>query len=179
MNHQWTKEEEDMLRVYYKQDDKTARMIGGMFGITRAAVKCKANRMGLSNISTRRPWTKEDDKKLEFLVGRYTTSTIAGKLRRSVCAVVRRAERLALSRRVREGWFTQDAVCRILGVDHRWLQYRIKNGEIKATKQGGWDWRITEKDLEMFIRKHPMDLNGRNVDMLMIVDILAGVITEE
>lgn len=178
MNHKWTTEEEDVLTQNYKQNDKTARMIGVMLGLTKDAVKCKANRMGLSNVNTKIVWSKEEERKLETLAGKYTTSTIGRKLGRSVCAIARRTELLHISRRTRDGWFTQDAVCKIFGVGHHWLQHRIKSGELKATKDGSWEWRITEKDLKLFIRKHPMDLNGRNIDMLMIVDILAGVISE-
>ena len=178
MNHRWTTEEEDILRQNYKQDDNTARSIGITLGVTKDAVKCKANRLGLSNINANVSWTKQEERKLETLVGKYTTSTIARLLGRSVCAVARRTTLLHISRRTRNGWFTQDETCKILGVGHHWLQNRIASKELKATKDGSWEWRIWEKDLKLFIRKYPMELNGRNVDFLMIVDILSGVINQ-
>lgn len=36
-------------------------------------------------------------------------------------------------------------------------------------------WHIEEKTIRDFLRRYPEELNARNVDMIMVVDILAGV----
>ena len=38
-------------------------------------------------------------------------------------------------------------------------------------------WHIAEKDLRAYIRRYPEELNGRNVDLIAIVEILAGILT--
>ena len=37
-------------------------------------------------------------------------------------------------------------------------------------------WHIKEADVKGFLRRHPEELNGRNVDLVAVVDILAGII---
>jgi len=105
-------------------------------------------------------------------------------MHRSINSVVVMSKRLGCSRRVRDGWFTKREVCEILGVDHKWVQRRIDSGVIKATyhfpdrrpaKIGYSCWHIEENDLRQFIRKYPQELTSRNVDLIMIVDILAGL----
>jgi len=108
---------------------------------------------------------------------------MARKLHRSPGSITNRIKRLKISRRSRSGWFTKREVCEILGMDHHWVQARIDSGELIAsyhnghrpTKIGSSMWHISEHDLKHFICRFPEDLNGRNVDMVMIVDILAGV----
>jgi len=103
-------------------------------------------------------------------------------MHRSLNSVVVRMKRLHLSRRVRDGWYTKREVCEILGMDHKWVQRRIDSGALKAEphdpesplpkKNGGSCWHITEKDLAKFIVHHPQELNGRNVDLIIVVDLL-------
>ena len=93
------------------------------------------------------------------------------------------SKRLGVSRRIRNGWFTKAEVCKILGMDHKWVQRRIDSGALVAsyhyehrpTHKGGSAWHIEEKTIRDFLRRYPEELNARNVDMIMVVDILAGV----
>ena len=39
-------------------------------------------------------------------------------------------------------------------------------------------WHIDQRDLKTFIRRYRQDLDGRNVDRITIVGLLAGRITE-
>ena len=39
-------------------------------------------------------------------------------------------------------------------------------------------WHIDQRDLKTIIRRYPQDLDGRNVDLITIVGLLAGRITE-
>ncbi|MBA7471828.1 hypothetical protein ES707_07140 [subsurface metagenome] len=40
-------------------------------------------------------------------------------------------------------------------------------------------WHIEEHDLVQFIRKHPQELVGCNIDIIMIVELLAGIINKQ
>ena len=105
-------------------------------------------------------------------------------MHRSLNSVVIMSKRLNCSRRYREGWFTKKEVCEILGHDHKWVQARIDSGALGATshygrrptKEGMSAWHIQEHDLVQFIRKYPQELVGCNIDIIMIVELLAGVI---
>lgn len=174
--HRWTIEDDDILRESYQQDNRSSVYISGILGVTREAVKSRACRLGLGHLHTRREWTKEEDDKLSLLLERYTVSSIANRLHRSVCAIKRRATYLQVSRKTRLGWYTQNEVCEILGANHRLINRYMDNGRLRATREGR-AWIIKEKELKRFIRTYPMEFNGRNVDLLQVVHILAGVIT--
>jgi len=93
------------------------------------------------------------------------------------------ATRLQVSRLIREGWFTKREVCEILAHDHKWVQARIDSGALKATyhygsrptQKGMSAWHIREHDLVQFIRRYPQELMGCNIDIIMIVELLAGI----
>jgi len=98
-------------------------------------------------------------------------------------SVVVMSKRINVSRRYRTGWFTKGEVCAILGHDHRWVQTRIDSGALKAsyhygrrpTKEGMSAWHIEESDLVKFIRQYPEELVGCNIDIITIVELIAGI----
>ena len=108
-------------------------------------------------------------------------------MHRSLNSVVVMAKRINAPRRYREGWFTKREVCEILAHDHKWVQARIESGALKATyhyeerptQKGMSAWHIQEHDLVEFIRKHPQELMGCNIDIIMIVELLAGIINNQ
>ena len=140
--------------------------------------------MGIAKRDDRRPWSPAEEKRLATLMGQYCPSRVAKLMHRSINSVVVKSKRLGISRRARDGWFTKREVCVIFAVDHKWLQRRIDAGALKAswhygrrpTKHGMASWHIQEADLKDFIRRYPGELQSRNLDIIMIVDILAGVI---
>jgi len=182
--HKWTEEERNIVRRDYTHTLQSAIEIGQRLGVTAFAVKGQVSMMGLGNHNNRHPWTPAEEVKLEQLLGRWGPRTVAKKMHRSLNSVVVKATRLHISRRDRDGWFTKRDVCEILGVDHKWVQTRIDTGAIKAyyhhgarpSQLGMRAWHIEEADLKEFIRRYPQELIARNLDMIMIVDILAGVI---
>jgi len=183
VNHIWTDEERDIVRRDYRGTRASAQEIADRLGVTEYAVKGQISAMGTAR-QDRHPWSPKEDKRLEQLITRYCPRRVAHIMHRSINSVVVRSKRLNISRRNRDGWFTKREACAILGVDHKWLQKRIDCGTLKATfhddesppkKNGGNCWHIDEKDLRDYIRKYPQELTSRNVDMIMIVDILAGV----
>lgn len=184
--HKWTEEERLIVRRDYLHTSLSAQTIGHKLGVTGNAVKGQVQSMGLSRIS-RRPWLPEEDELLGDLISRLAPSTVARRLHRSINSVVIRTRRLGFSRRVRNGWYTKNDVCEILGVDHHWIQRHIDSGILKANwhndskpqKNGAACWHISEVALKEFLRKYPSELTGRNVDLFAIVDILVGIVPSD
>ncbi len=182
--HRWTEEEKDILRRGWDNTNATGRALAATIGVTHAAARRKAGNMGLWKRTDyrKRVWTPAEDEQLEQMVHRLAPSTIANRLGRSVNSVCSRVKRLGLIRRVRDGWYTKMEVCGILGMDHKWVQRRIDSGELKASYHNGHRpghtgmtmWHIEEGDLRSYIRSHAYELNGRNVDLPTIVDLIAG-----
>jgi hypothetical protein len=119
------------------------------------------------------------------LMHQYCPRRVARIMHRSINSVVVMSKRLNIRRRYRTGWFTKNEVCEILGHDHRWVQRRIDSGALVATyhhearpqKNGMRSWHISEQDLTQFIRKYPEELVGCNMDIMMIVELLAGIVS--
>ena len=152
--------------------------------VTYAAVRNKIRRMGLQRSKAKRLWTETEDNILMSLVEHNCIQTIAMKLKRSEGAVATRIKLLKLSRRNRDGWYTIGDLCDIFGVSDNWVKFRIEQGIIKATRHyarngdngDGRSWHIDRKDLVLFIRVYPQELIGRQVDIIQIVDLLAGIL---
>ena len=130
-------------------------------------------------------WSKHDEQTLAKLAHRQPPHIIAKKMGRSTNSVIVRMKQRRISRRNRDGWYTASDAAQILGCDNKWIVRRINDGSLKARRHhlgappangaGQNPWHIREKDLRNFIRQFPQDLQGRNVDVTAIVDILAGL----
>ena len=181
--HRWTDEERDVVRREYSHTHRSRDAIARKLGVSPNTVQYQVGKMGLAKKTDRRPWTREEEETLRELVPQMSLSTIAKRMGRSLNSVTVRANRLRISRRERDGWFTKKEVCEVLGVDHHWVQRRIDNGTLRATwhhgrqpqKSGQGCWHIAQKDLKTFLRRYPEELNGRNVDLPTIVEVLAGL----
>ena len=143
--------------------------------------------MGIAKSDDRRPWTPQEKEKLAKLIPHFCPRVIAKMMHRSLNSVVVMGKRLNCNRRYREGWFTKREACEILGHDHKWVQRRIDSGALKASyhydhrpsQKGMSAWHIEEADLVKYIRGYPQELVGCNIDIIMIVEILAGVINSQ
>lgn len=138
--------------------------------------------MGIAKRTGRRPWTPDEDQELHNLSSSHGLPAIAKHMNRSINSVNVRAKRLGIKRSGRDGWFTLRETCHILGQDHHWVQKRIESGELPAQRHhgaapeaAGHMWHIAAEDLAEFIKTHPEDLEGRNVDLVTIVETLCGL----
>ena len=187
--HKWTDEERDIVRREYNGTNQRSGQIAAKLSytvgdkITLYAVKGQAAKMGI--MQDKSPyWTEEEIEKLTEMIGSYSPPTIAKRLHRSINAVVVKSKRLGLSRRVRDGWFTEKEVCEIMGVDHKKIQGYIDRGKLKASyhgnvkpkKNGCACWHINQADFIDFIKVNAGEFTGRNVDLVMIVWLLSGMI---
>ncbi len=183
MSHKWTDDEREIVRRDYKHTHNSRREIAVRLGVTEFGVAGQIAFMGIAKSDDRRPWSEKEEECLVELMPQYCPRRVAIMMHRSLNSVVVKLKRLQLSRRTRDGWFTKAEVCEILAVDHKWVQRRIDRGELVATyhfehrpgKIGGSAWHIEAKDLRAFIRRFPSELTGRNIDIIMVVELLAGI----
>jgi hypothetical protein len=184
--HYWTDEERDIVRREYKGTNESARWIADYLShftgekITLYAVKGQVQKMGLA-LNKSRSWTEKEEQILEDMINQYAPLTIAHRLKRSVNSVVLKSKRMRLSRRIRDGWYTKREICGILGVDHKKIQHWIDLGYLKGEahfpgdtpqKNGFHPWHFKEKDVKDFIINYAYELQGRNVDIWQLVNIL-------
>ena len=180
----WSEEEIEVVREQYNGTIKSSERIAAKLGTTPKAVTYQAYKMGLGQRKAYRPWTVQEDDLLRALVPRKSPGQIATRMKRSVHAITVRAKRIRVSFSDREGWYTQAEACEILGVNREWIARRIESGVIKASwhhgrrpgRSGSGSWHIEQKDLGEFLRRYPHDLNGRNVDLVQVVEIIAGLL---
>lgn len=182
-NHKWTEKEKQIVRRDYKHNWQSLLTLAKRLGVTPLAIKGQAVALGLCKREDRKPWSQKERERLAELIPKHCPRDVARIMHRSLNSVVVESKRLHISWRVRDGWFTKNEVCEILGKDHKWVQRRVDAGTLKATYHyghrpsqiGGSAWHIEEKDLCRFIESHPFELTGSNVDLPMIVDILVGI----
>jgi len=186
-NHKWTDDERDFIRQHYKHTHKSRRELAAQLGVTEHGVAGQISKMGIAKSDDRHPWTPQEKEKLAELIPQYCPRVIARMMHRSLNSIVVMSKRINVSKRYRTGWFTKREVCKILAHDHKWVQARIDSGALKATshygerptQRGMSAWHIEEYDLVLFIRKYPQELVGCNIDIIMIVELLAGIIINQ
>lgn len=171
------------IKSLYDGSSKSIKLIQFRFGFSESWVYEFLYRRGLrtKRVYPKR-WTEENDEKLVGLLSLYDRRTTARKLGFTEKAIRSRIRRLGLTEtRCRAGWFTASEVGIILDTWLDIISDRIQRGEIKASPYNGGDnghkycWMITREDLRTYIMKYPRDLEGHNVDFVMLVDILVGV----
>ena len=178
----WSDQEIETLRREWMPGQGNDALAAWM-GRPACSVRAKAGRLGLTRRKGFAPWSRGEDELLRELTGQMSISRLAGRLGRSVNAVRVRSAQLRVSWQDRDGWYTARDAGEIMGVDARWVTKRIEEGALPASPaQGGdtsqkcgTDWWIERKDLRAFLRRHSHELMGRNLDIVQIVEILAGL----
>lgn len=185
--HRWTEGEKEIVRTDYKQTRASMRAIVDRLRkecgveVTIWGVQGQVQLLGLSKKTGRKNWNESQDGRLRELAGKYPMVTIARKMNRSINSVVVRSKRLGIYRRdCHDGWYTKKEVCEIFGVDHKRVQCFIDSGYLRASyhherrpsKKGLAYWHVEEEAVASFLKRHPEQLTGRNVDLIQIVQIL-------
>jgi len=185
--HKWTDEERDIIRRDYRHTRVSRQELAAWLGVTEFGVAGQIATMGIAKSDDRHPWTEKEKETLAELIPQYCPRRVARMMHRSLNSVVVMSKRIHASRRARTGWYTKSEVCAIVGHDHKWVQRRIDSGAIKASyhyeqkpsQKGMSAWHIEEHDLVQFIRRYPQELVGCNIDIIAIVQLLAGVINNQ
>ena len=181
--HKWTQEEIETLRREYGTNGKTQHQLADELGISRYQVSLQVRRMGLQKRPAPAPWTSEEQHLLLELAEKKSVPQIAEIMQRPVHGVTGQLRKLNASRRNRNGWYTLKEVAGIFGMTVMFTRKFVEDGSLKATyhngerpgRAGGKAWHIEERDLRKFIRRHPQSIQGRNVDMVQLVQILGGI----
>lgn len=172
--HHWTDDERAILRRDYDGTLATRQRLAVQFGVSESAVRGQVINMGLTTRIRRRRWTDSETQLLVEMIQTSAASSIARRMGRTVAAVQMRAQQLGLSRRRgRDDWYTQQEVCQILGVNDRWVQRRVGEGALVASREGQV-WRFSQGALRAFIVGHCGELTGRNVDLVQFVEIMGA-----
>jgi hypothetical protein len=183
--HAWTVDELHYLKTNHKFTRASRRDIAAALGLTVGQVSAQIHRMGLVRLSgSRRPWTEEEEQRLQNMAGAMPARHIARELRRSAGSVRGKLSEMGLSSRDRADWYTLGEAAEVLGMDERAVRRHIDAHRLKASwyhgrqpgpRAGSAAWCIRREDLRAFCRRYPGLLQHRRVDMLSLVDILAGV----
>ena len=176
IQHSWSAADDELMRLHYRGDRQSIRWLAERIGCTEIAVKGRVQRLGLA-LAQHRKWTPEEDRRLRDIYHSHRPETIARMMGRTIGSIVNRSKRLKINRRVHDGWYTLAEACEILGRESGWVREKIKSGDLtgrQSCRQGVW--YISERALVAFIRRFPQDLAGRNVDIIAIVDLLAGLL---
>jgi len=181
-NHKWTEVEDEYVRTHYKGNGKSVFEIAQFLRLKPGQIKSHIQFLGLSNHTGHARWDPKDDELLRELAGKLSCSRIGKRLTpiRTATAVSLRLRRLNISRRVRDDWYTKTEAAEIFGVDHHRIQYFIDTGylgasyhhDTKPCKGGMAMWHIDRDAMASFLQRHADELNGRNVDLIQIVQIL-------
>jgi hypothetical protein len=147
-------------------------------GWPRWAFTVEARRRGWITADHRRTWTPEEVEYLCNHVGVLSARRIAKLLRRSVESVTSKAERLELSRKVREGYTFADLQS-VFGEHYSKVRRWYDRGLLGRGRRNGAEVRIAERDLARFIREHSSEYDLRRVDQewfkSMVFAPLAGL----
>jgi len=182
--HHWTEDEDLIIRREYRHDRASADRLAARFGVDYNSMHHRIRRLGITRSNRRVRWTAKMDDKLALLLPKHPIAKVARMLGLGIGPVARRAYLQGISRRNREGWYTKKDVCQVCGVDHLLVQAWIDSGSLKASWHNGErpsgsggqaKWHIEASDLRDFIRRCPDDLQGRMVDMVQLVEVLAGI----
>lgn len=184
--HHWTGDEDATLRRDYRHSVVSLKDLGERFGVSENAIRQRLNKMGILRQGVK--WSVKDEQYLVENYAKLSPRVISERLHKSLNSVVNKAHRLCVANRTRDGWFTKKEVAEIFGVDQGWINRRINGRGLKfdiepydpdrVPRKGSYaSWRISEKALCDFIRCYPEELTGRNIDFVVLVDILAGIKT--
>ena len=192
LHHRWSDRERDFIKKHYSGTRQFRRDLASLLGVSEYAIAGQVARMGLCYRSNRARWSPAEDEELKKLLPQHPIAKVASTLNRSINAVSARAKRLNISRRDRDDWYNLKDVCDILGTDRRWVQKRIANGSLKAfihhssntaarhkaqtgeSRHHPRSYHIKRVDLKTFIRRYPQDLKSSNLDLVSLVELLAG-----
>ena len=121
VKYTWLPEHDAYLKAHYfgglnRRFQVLTRMVR-LIGLPRWYIKRQAARLGLTMKMDRRSWTEAESDRLENLVGRVSSATIAKRLHRPESSIVNKLKRMGTSRRVRDGYAMRELeLC--IGEDH-------------------------------------------------------------
>ena len=174
---QWTEDEVEYLHLHYKGDCQHVLQLAHKMNRTKDSIEGKANSLGL--MRNKRPfWSEDEIELLKDNVGEYNVAKLANMVHRSVNSTLIKIKALKLHRKNRNGWYTTSEAGQIMGCSRNHVLSLIKRNKLYATNhyedEGRNIRKITREALKNFICKHHGELQGRNVDMVQLVDVISA-----
>jgi len=170
----YTPEDREYIRTHDDCTFKTRRLIANYLGRSEDAIRYECGKMGLHKWR-RCDWKDSEDKYLREHVGFLSYGAMGKHLKRSMAKVAKRCEFLKIDKDYRDGWFNTTDVAFGFGCTNQHIRDLIYDKKLKA-KQDKDDkkdnWVIKREAIYKYITQYPMELEGRNCDMVFIVDIL-------
>jgi methylphosphotriester-DNA--protein-cysteine methyltransferase len=158
----WTAEYDAMLIKLYTENrnGKSASVLALMrrTGFPRHRIYRRAAQLGLQ--AQYRPWTRQESDFIESNVGSVSVSEIARILHRSPVAVHRKAYKLEISARVRDGYTRRD-IYEMLGIDRRKVSEWLDKRWLHTDPTTG---RVGEQALRNFLWRYPEMYSLKRVD---------------
>ena len=170
--HRWTPDEDALIKRQFNRGYN--RSLSVRLGVDYHVLVYRAGKLGLRKKASEYHWSKKEDEKLLRLSKTCCAASISRLIGRSVVAINARRLRLGITN-IHRAWYTLEEVQNILGCGYRVVQRYIANKELRAIQNGdsGHVWKVSAKDLKLFIRTYPYSLVGRNVDIVQIIEIVA------
>lgn len=177
----WTEKEIEIVKKCYKGNKQNVleiqKQLKYFCGVDRST--CAISKMAQKLDLTRRricyTWSENDDILLENMAGSHTAQQIATKLKKSIHSVYHRASEKHICLYIKHDIYSVQRIADMLGVWENTVLRWIKEKSLKAIPHDHkTHWQISREDLRDFIINHPVELTGRNLDMLQIVDILTS-----
>lgn len=169
--YHWTAEKDALIRGVWTagynrfEAGRKSKELATRWGVPHSAIKRRAAQLRLTR-EVRQFWKPEEIQFLEESAGTLTVTEIAKKLHRSVVSVRSRFETMHISRRIVDGFGTNDLV-EILGVSGNTVGQWERQGWI--VRQRG---RFSEAVIRQFLCEHPEQYDLRRVDQQIFKSIL-------
>jgi DNA-binding CsgD family transcriptional regulator len=156
---EWKEKEINYLKKWYNK--KTIRELAATLNRSRSSIQNKANRLGLLDSDKRndsRPWTEEEVEYLEKYFEKYSSNTMAFKLKRSINSVRRKAQSIGLNAYVCEDLHVK-TLANCFSCDsrvvNRWLEHGLPYKSITKGKKTFklisikkfWKWAETNQEM--------------------------------
>jgi hypothetical protein len=169
---QYTLEDKEYIRLHDDGTEQTRQRIAEKLGRTMHGIRHMCGRIGVQRWRTD-DWEQWEDDYLREHIGRMCCQDMAKCLHRGRGKLQSRIIYLRLGRNHRDGWFDTNDVAFGLGCSHTHVLDLINRGKLKA-KQGGKGkiWVVKKEAIYNYLTTYPMELDGKNCDMVFIVDIL-------
>lgn len=174
--HHWTEQDNEMLRTYYDGSSEAIDRLAHLLNLTREAVKQRATHLFLTRSQDRHVWSPERVAELIRLTTMYSPKKIAQIMGVTENAVHCKQQKIKVSSWGSRGWYNLEEIRELFTVSEKTVHKWISSGKLKACRYGEKSLilQITPKSLRSFVIANPIELQGRKVDMVFLVDLLTN-----
>jgi len=158
--------------------------IAGKYGCHIGTVNKYTANCNIRKPRKQRNWSDEEVELLRSYLGKYSIPWICKRMGRDKNSIHRLVtKRKICMRQERHDWYTAGDLVHLFGVSLDTIYRYIKDNKLKAERYSDVDARgvyyITHSNLVEFIRKYISLFMYKKVDIVGIVDILAGIDTSD